>query len=250
MNEKNFLRVFKAILQPLHFRHTGLIVILANCLIVTGCSSTNDKSQVSDSHVIEDWMISDLVTGRNESVTVLGNPEVRDTPAGEAIWFNGVSDAIILDYNPLLHLASFTVEVIMRPDGDGQPQQRYLHFGESDEDRVLMETRVRDDGQWYHDSFVASGNSQYVQKNPELLHPTDTWYHVALVFDNGKYATWINGELELDGGEVSFTPHTSGRTSIGVRLNEVFWYKGYLFRIRISDQALEADNFLRFYKAY
>lgn len=210
-------------------------------------SSTDDPALQDASarpdFVIEDWLISDFITGEQQGVSILGNPAITDSPFGDAVFFDGENDAIQLDYNPLKGLSRFTVEVVMRPDGDGPPQQRYLHFGLSDGDRVLMETRVRDDRRWYHDSFVQSGEFQYVQKDPDLLHPTDEWYHVALVFDNGTYSTWLNGVKELE-GSLPFTPHTSGRTSIGVRINEVFWYHGYFHRIRISNRPLNPDEFL------
>lgn len=231
--------------------HLSIIFLIAcSGAFLLNCSGSPEEDEAtlhgtstSADFVIEDWLISDFITDEIQGVTVLGNPTITDSPFGKAVYFDGKNDGIQLDYNPLTGLSRFTVEVVMRPDGDGPPQQRYLHFGLSDSDRVLMETRVRDDRRWYHDSFVQSGESSYVQKDPDLLHPTDEWYHVALVFDRGTYSTWLNGVKELE-GSVPFTPHESGRTSIGVRMNQVFWYQGYFHRIRISDRPLDPDNFL------
>lgn len=212
----------------------GLVVLTA---LAAGCSLSRASA---DRLIIDDWVVRDFL--HMDGVTVLGKPMIVNSPWGEAVAFNGVSDAFDLNHNPLVGYSRFTIEVVMMPDGDGPNAQRYLHFGEADGDRVLLETRVVD-GQWYHDSFVQSGDQGLALIDATKLHPTDQWHHVALVFDNGSFATYLNGVRELE-GSVAFTPHVGGQTSIGVRMNRVFWYKGAFYRIRISNRVLQPHEFL------
>jgi hypothetical protein len=61
----------------------------------------------------------------------LGKPTIIETPIGNAIAFNGKSDAIFVNSNPLMDLSQFTVEVIFQPDSGGLKEQRFLHMGEN-----------------------------------------------------------------------------------------------------------------------
>jgi len=71
------------------------------------------------------------------------------------------------------------------------------------------------------------------------------WYHVAFVVDHGHLTTYINKQKELD-GTIIFSPIQTGKTSIGVRLNEQSWFKGAISQIRISPEALIPTGFLNF----
>lgn len=171
-------------------------------------------------------------------------PALTDSPAGPAVLFDGEDDAFFLDDNPLQGLRTFTLEVVFLPASDGPPEQRFLHFGFADGDRALLETRVTEEGRWYLDSFIQKGDANKALIDPELLHPADSWYHLAYVVDDGRLKNYVDGKLEL-AAEIPFTPLEGGRTSIGVRLNRVFWFKGAIHSIRISPEALEPDAFTR-----
>jgi hypothetical protein len=188
-------------------------------------------------------VVSDLVSSPPLGATIVGTPQLVPSFWGSAVSFDGTGDGIFLDHDPLEGLESFTIEVIMKPYGDGPAEQRYLHFGDPTRNRVMMETRVTTDRKWYHDVYVSSNAGGVALIDPQLLHDTDRWYHVALVFDRGEFALLVNGLEEL-AGEIEFTPHLPGRSSIGVRLNELFWYRGEFQRIRISDRALTVADFL------
>lgn len=73
-------------------------------------------------------------------------------------------------------------------------------------------------------------------------NPLGDWAHVALVPEGGTMKHYVNGQLELQ-GDLDFRPINSGRTSIGVRLNKVHWYKGAIGSIRITPQALNPETF-------
>ena len=63
-----------------------------------------------------------------------------------AIEFDGVRDALFVGTNPLAGLEAFTIELDFRPDEGGLAEQRFLHLGEANGDRVLFETRLTGDG--------------------------------------------------------------------------------------------------------
>ena len=175
-------------------------------------------------------------------ITKTGNPGLIDSPYGKAIAFDGKDDAFFIETNPLQGLRSFTVEAIMCPDKHGPPEQRFLHIGEVRGDRMLLETRLTEDGQWYLDTYLQSGSSQKALLDENLLHPAGRWYHVALVVDDGKMVNYINSKPELE-ANIDFAPINSGKTSIGVRLNKVSWFKGAIYKIVITPKALKPEQF-------
>ncbi|HQU91946.1 MAG TPA: hypothetical protein PLK77_06600 [Pyrinomonadaceae bacterium] len=54
---------------------------------------------------------------------------------------------------------------------------------------------------------------------------------------------YIDGKLELS-GNVTMKPFGSGRVSIGVRQNKVFWFKGAVRKVRFSHTALTPEQFM------
>ena len=54
---------------------------------------------------------------------------------------------------------------------------------------------------------------------------------------------YVNGKLELS-RDVTFEAQTEGRTSLGVRMNKVHWYKGAIRKIRFTTAVLEPEAFL------
>jgi len=190
------------------------------------------------------WILSNLTKSFTKGVRIAGKPGILNCKFGDAITFNGSSDAIFLDNMPLTGLEQFTIEVIFRPAGGGNFEQRFLHFGESQGDRVLLELRANSTD-WYFDAFIAAGEQKCALIDPSLLHPLDQWYHVAYVIDKGKLETYVNGKKELE-GNIILSPLTGGKTSIGVRQNENSWFRGAIYRIRISPEALKPSKFLDF----
>jgi len=53
---------------------------------------------------------------------------------------------------------------------------------------------------------------------------------------------FVNGELELS-RPIEFAPQQPGRTSIGVRINEVSWFKGAIREIRFTPRGLSPEEF-------
>lgn len=207
----------------------GLFLLLI--LVLPSC--TAERAALHTDSLV--WKLSDFKAAP-PGLTKTGSPY------GKAIAFDGEEDAFFLETNPLQGLRSFTVEAIMCPDKDGPREQRFLHIGEVSGDRMLLETRVTDDGQWYLDTYIRSGSSQKALIDENLLHPAGKWYHVALVVDDGRMVNYINGKQELE-ATIVFAPINSGKTSIGVRQNKVSWYKGAIYKIVITPEALKPEQF-------
>ena len=53
---------------------------------------------------------------------------------------------------------------------------------------------------------------------------------------------YVDGELELS-RPIDFKPQGPGRTSIGVRINEVDWFKGAVREVRFSHRVLKPEEF-------
>lgn len=186
---------------------------------------------------------AELIPGSG-GVSFCGSPAVENSPYGKAMVFDGEDDAVFIAANPLKGLTSFTIEVLMRPDTNGPEEQRFVHIGETDSDRLLLETRQMKDGSWYLDTFVLSGASKKALLDPALLHPSGSWYHVVLTIDeDGEMTNWVNGKMELRGKADSHIIG-SGQMSVGCRQNKISWYKGAIQKIRITPGVLAPKNFM------
>jgi Concanavalin A-like lectin/glucanases superfamily len=106
----------------------------------------------------------------------------------------------------------------------------------------LFETRIIE-GKWCLDSFAASNSGSKALMDTKLLHPADRWYHIASVYDGKEFRNYVNGRLQV-AGAVSLTPQKDGRTSIGVRINRVDYFKGAIRLARMSRRALSPAEFL------
>jgi len=189
------------------------------------------------------WELDSIEAVGGYPIDVDGRPVVVDGPYGSAIEFNGAGDALFVEANPLAGLEAFTVEMVFRPDAGGLPEQRFFHLGEVNGDRVLFETRLTEDGHWYLDTFISSGDSNRPLLNESHLHPVGQWYHLALTCDGQQEVNYVNGIQEAS-GSIDFVPLLGGQTSIGVRLNRVCWFRGAIGRIRFSAGVLDPDEFM------
>src|SRR5206468_1397531 len=177
----------------------------------------------------------DKIGGR--TTTVIGSPQVIVAPGGKAIMFDGVKDGLLVDSNPVAGLKAFTVEAIFRPEAGGNKEQRWLHIqGDTRDDRVLLEIRV-DGEQWFLDTFIKSGENQRALYAENFKHALGQWYHVALVFDRATMKHYVDGKEELS-GPLTIAPLDKGKTSLGVRMNRVYWFKGAISRVRFTPRAL------------
>ena len=205
--------------------------ILANVLFIFVCAAISAQN-------IIDWKIAELPHVQE----IKGKPETITTSLGKAVAFGG-NDAYFLETNPLKELTQFTLEIIFKPDGDGRFDQRFLHIGTSGE-RLMLETRVNRDSTWYFDThFTLSNGVKLTMISDKLTHPTDRWYHAALIVDGTRATVYIDGIVEFNEPLV-YAPINEGVVSIGVRQNLVSWFKGSMYRLRITPRPLILEEFL------
>jgi hypothetical protein len=196
------------------------------------------------------WQFDRLDSIGGHATQIVGNPQLIDTPAGKAVLFNGVSDGIFVDDHPLAGAAAYTWEVIFRPDADGPEAQRFFHLQEQDpatsadtKNRMLFEIRIVD-GQWCLDSFASSGDSTRTLLNCKLLHPLGRWYRVTAVYDGKTLRNYVDDEVEGE-GPLDLKPQLAGHSSIGVRINKLYWFKGAVLLARMTPRALKPEEFLK-----
>lgn len=191
-----------------------------------------------------EWILSDLLQTSGNEIRILGKPEIIACNYGKAVQFNGSSDGIFLDQIPLAGLKKFTIEILLCPAKGGNFEQRYFHCGEVRGSRVMMELRSNA-SDWYLDAFFKSGDQQKTLIEPSFTHPLDQWAHVAFVVDHDQQQTFVNGKKELE-SMIEFQPFEGGKTSLGVRQNELSWFKGAIYCIRITPKILKPKQFLKY----
>jgi hypothetical protein len=190
------------------------------------------------------WHLDNLVNIAGHPVTVEGNPIVIGTPNGKAIEFDGIDDGIFFDVHPLAGMSTFTAEVTFSPYEGGAAEQRFFHMQEnSSDERVMFETRLVDNTQWFLDTFIYSGDQKVPLYAIDSKHDTGSWYHAAIVVDGSSFKHFVNGQLELS-EFLEFKAQQAGRTSLGVRLNKVNWFKGAIRTVRFTPRVLTPDEFL------
>lgn len=210
------------------------LLITSTSLLISGCSK---KHQVV-------WHLDNLQEIGGNRITVEGNPKVIDTPHGKAIEFDGLDDGIFLDVHPIAGLSEFTVEVIFNPYSGGAPEQRFFHMQENDsENRVMFETRLVENELWYIDTFIKSGEQNVPMLAKDDTHKIGPWYHGAIVVQANTFTHFVNGQKEMS-EPLEYSAQGEGRTSLGVRLNKVHWFKGAIRTVRFTEGALEPREFL------
>ncbi len=191
------------------------------------------------------WKIDNLKKIGGNKPEVLGNPQIIKTDAGKAVLFDGVRDALLINENPLVGATAFTIEAVFRPDAGGGAEQRWFHIEDTEntESRALLEIRLGEKD-WFLDTFIKSGDNRSALYAENFKHPTGQWFHVALVFDGAEMRHYINGKLELS-GKLTTKPFGKGKTSIGVRQNKIYWFKGAVRKLRFTHRALSPDEFMK-----
>ena len=192
----------------------------------------------------EVWQFDSIAKIGGHAATAEGHPRVIVTPAGKAVEFGGVDDALFLDVPPLAGAETFTWEVIFRPDAGGAAEQRFFHFQENGtETRMLFEIRVID-GKWCLDSYAQSGTESKALMDRGKLHTLAVWHHAAAVYDGRQYRNYVDGVLE-GAAEVHLAPQGAGRTSVGTRINRRDYFKGAVLAARMTNRALPVSEFLK-----
>jgi putative heme-binding domain-containing protein len=221
---------------------------LENLVAYLSALPAQKAPQAAKAPTMETWTFDRLENIGGHQTTVLGEPRIIDSPVGKAVEFDGTDDALFVDYHPLAGADAFTWEAIFRPDG-GEKEQRWFHLNEQSpagvdtDNRMLFEIRVVGD-QWYFDSYGQSGAANKALINRMALHPLGRWYHVAAVYDGKEFSNYVDGVRE-GAAELHLAPHGHGRSSVGVRINKVFFFKGAVQQARFTRRALSPSEFLK-----
>ena len=207
---------------------------------ITGFAQTRENPKLSVT-----WKIDSLINIGGHAVEVVGSPQVAKTDRGQAVAFDGVRDGIFVNANPLAGAAQFTIEAVFRPEAGGLAEQRWFHIEDKEnvESRAMLETRLSGN-EWFLDTFLKSGDNRMPLFAENFKHPVGHWYHIALVYDGTEMRHYVDGKLELS-GKVAMKPFGKGITSIGVRQNKVYWFKGAVLKARFTNRALTPKQFMK-----
>jgi hypothetical protein len=226
-------------MSPLHRFFTALALLAAPLALA---QSAGPRQQI--------WRFNRIDKIGGYTTHVLGHPRIIDSEYGNAVEFNGINDALFVDDHPLAGASTYTWSVIFRPDADGPAAQRFFHLQEQDPatgndtgNRMLFEIRIVD-GQWCLDSFASSGMQTRALLNCKLLHPLGRWYRVTAVYDGRTLRNYVDGQLQGE-GPLALQPQLPGHSSIGVRINKIYWFKGAVLMARMTPRALPPDEFLK-----
>ncbi len=196
------------------------------------------------------WRFDQTATLGGHATHVLGHPQVIATEYGSAVAFNGVDDVLQVDVHPLAGAATWTWEMIFRPDADGAAAQRVFHLqardpatGADTADRMLFEIRIVK-GQWCLDSFATSAGRGATLLNCDKLHPLDQWFRVTAVYDGTTLKNYV-GDEEQGEAALTLTPQAAGHCSAGARANLQDHFKGAILEARFTPRALAVQDFLK-----
>jgi hypothetical protein len=188
----------------------------------------------------ETWRFNSLKRIGGHAVTVEGSPRVDH----DSIVFDGIHDALFLDVHPLAGARQWTWEVIFRPDPGGRAEQRFFHLQETGTaTRMLFEIRLANN-EWWLDSYAHHGEKGQALIDPKKRHPVGRWYAVEAVYDGRTYRNYVNGILQNEAA-IALSPQSTGRTSIGTRINRVDYFKGAVRLSRFTRRALPPTAFLK-----
>ena len=223
-----------------YVRNMGILIrALGGAQPPTGAPMQNDQSRAIE------WRLDDVRVVGGHAVTTAGTPRVVDTDLGKAVEFNGTTDGLFLDVNPLAGLARFTIEVLFWPAPDGALEQRFVHFEEAKTgNRALIELRLLPEPSFYLDTYLRFGATGLTLAEPGKIHRPAAWHAAALVYDGKTMTHYVDGVPELS-GDVSFSPLGTGTSSIGVRQNRVSWFKGRIHTVRVTPAPLDASRLLK-----
>ncbi|MEM7727088.1 MAG: LamG domain-containing protein [Cyanobacteria bacterium P01_A01_bin.45] len=157
-----------------------------------------------------------------------------------AMDFDGVNDGVLISNNSSINTGTSyfqkTIELTFNADSVSGTQILYEQGGNWSGLNIYLEDNQLNLGAW------ASGSGEWLSYDID----TNTTYNVALVFDNGNLAGYVNGEL-IDTVTTSFNsiPSHTGGIAIGQLNNDtrfstgsILENSGYYFDGTIDDVAL------------
>jgi len=221
------------------------ILITIGMLFISFCMKAQDTVYY------ELWDIDNLERIGGHEVTVLGDPAVVSTELGNAVEFDGDGDRLLVHSNPIGESKEFTVELIFWPDAcyPNNTDPRFVHIQDPDDPqnkRVMIELRLNASNECYLDGFILTDIENLALIDETLTHPTETWLHAAITYKDGVFKTYMEREEELS-GNVAFRDMilgSTGKTSLGARMDARNWYRGKMKTLKVTRKALQPEEFL------
>jgi hypothetical protein len=190
------------------------------------------------------WVLDNLLAIGGLTPEIWGAPSVTETPHGKALCFDG-DDGIVLTTNPLEGSQAFTLQVLFRPDPvleteTALAEPRFVHIETDAADRATVEARVTAT-QFYLDTFIASAGQSKTLVDPARVHPVGEWHWAALTYASGVMRHYVDGTEDAS-ADLDAVPFGPGKTSIGVRQNHLYWFKGCVRELRFVARALTTET--------
>src|SRR5688500_16458121 len=88
------------------------------------------------------WKLESTSRIGEYTTTIVGSPHVAGKGRERALCFDGTSYGIFLPANPIAGWDHFTIEALIKPDGTGPDEQRFIHIQDERDSRLLLETRL------------------------------------------------------------------------------------------------------------
>ncbi len=209
------------------------LFLFGSFLLLSSCENNQGEEIV--------WKLNSTNDIEGTAVTVSGNPRVISVAEEDAVEFDGVDDALLIDQNPLAGMNGFTIEVDFKPyiGGSENREQRFLHIQDPEhvDRRILLELRLNDRDEWYGDWFIKTEKESLTLIDSSFTHPVGEWATMSLEYKNGIVKGYVNGNQEVS-GEIDYLPvGPEGKTSIGTRMDQRSWFKGAIREVRfIADE--------------
>jgi hypothetical protein len=193
------------------------------------------------------WILDSLETIGGLTPEVWGAPTLSETPQGRALCFDG-DDGVVLSQNPLQGFAAFTVQVLFRPESVLESEMalaepRFIHIETAAADRLTVEARVDASG-FYLDTFISSAGQSKTLSEASQRHAVGAWHWAALSYANGTMRHYVDG-IQDASAELNASPLGPGTTSVGVRQNHLYWFKGCVRELRFAAEALPIQALAR-----
>lgn len=219
-----------------------LSMVIIGLVVLSGCGLRLVGEDAPEGSVT--WQIDTLKGVGGFPTLLVGNPEVIDTPGGLAVLFDGNEDGLQVNANPIFEAESFTMELVLRPDPEGNLEQPCFHMREiGGENSVLLEIHGASDQWFLYSSIQSEGEFQSLAAD-SLRHSFGTWYHVALVYDGKMMRQYVNGREELSGA-IRIVPFERGRTSLGTQMDLMGFFKGAILQARFTSRALGPKELMK-----
>jgi hypothetical protein len=183
------------------------------------------------------WTLDNLDSIGGFKPKLLGTPELSAGSDGSSLHFNGTNDGLLFLTNPITKWKAFTIEALFKPEADAPEAQRFLHIEDVRGGRVTLETRMLGTNSWCLDTYLLCGKTGLPLCDRAKLHSAGKWTWVALTYNRRRMSSYVNGVKELE-GKLSFSPMKKGQMSLGVRLNQVYWFKGSIKEVRFTPAEL------------